>query len=389
MLGRLQAIGRGALGQSRGSNAVQEQHVGARHVSSADSVLLLVPSGGGMAYQLFAVESEAAAAAFVQQQFPALADKSITFRPRAAQPAKYAGDNGEALVLVADSERPGMVYVSSFEEMEAAQSFLRFEEENGMDMDLVTTYWGVPQPVLGIRKAHSEQGAVEPVTVGKVQPARVATPVHYGTGVPVKPAAGVRVNAAASASEAVAEQKNAIVEAIRSWPGWATLRARLIAASVLNREVYEPIRKDPIAWSQARVIVAAAAAVTGIGAFWFGPVAVITYTLLALGAWLACAYLTYWVGTTLFTGRRSDESKEWLFKSLAFAQGPRLLLLAGVLLPGFSVLLALAMFIWTLAASVPAVEESLELDRESALLSALTGWMAMYALAEAVPLLIL
>jgi hypothetical protein len=347
----------------------------------ADSVLLLVPSGGGMAYQLFAVESEGAAAAFVQQEFPQLADKSITFRPRAAQPAKYAGDNGEALVLVADSERPGMVYVSSFQEMDDAQSFLRFEEENGMDMDLVTTYWGVPQPVLGIRKAHSEQGAVEPVTVGKARPAKVATPVQYGTG--------VRVKAPPKATEAVAAQPNAVVEAVREWQGWATLRARLVAAAVLNRDVYEIIRKDPIAWSQARVIVAAAAAVTGVAAFWFGPVAVITYAVLALGAWVAGAFLTYWVGTTLFTGRKSDESKEWLFKSLAFAQGPRLLILSGLLLPGFSVLLSLAMFMWTMAASVPAVEESLELDRESALLTALTGWMAMYALAEALPLLLL
>ena len=381
MLNRLQAIGRGARGQTRGSDARDEPQATARPVSPADSVLLLVPSGGGMAFQLFAVESEAAAAAFVQKEYPQLAEKSMTFRPRAAPPTRYAGDDGEALVFVADSQRPGMVYVSSFEEMEAAQSFLKFEEENGQDMSLVTTYWGVPQPVAGIFRAPAGGGAVEPVTVGKVQPTRNATPLHFETG--------RQTNATAAASVAVPAQREGLLDAIRNWPGWPTVRARTMAVSLLNRDVHESIRKDPIAWSQGRAIVAATAAATGVGALWFGPVTVITYAVLALGAWFACAYLTYWVGTHLFTGRRSDESKEWLFKSLAFAQGPRLLLFAGVLLPGFSVLLALAMFMWTLAASVPAVEESLELDRESAILTALTGWMAMYALAEAVPLVIL
>ena len=62
MLNRLQAIGRGARGQTRGSDASDKPRATARPVSPTDSVLLLVPWGGGMAFQLFAVESEAAAA---------------------------------------------------------------------------------------------------------------------------------------------------------------------------------------------------------------------------------------------------------------------------------------------------------------------------------------
>src|SRR6266545_6614821 len=79
VLNRLQAIGRGARGQTRGSGARDEPRGTARPVSPADSVLLLVPFGGGMAFLLFAVESEAAAAAFVQKEYPQLAEKSITF----------------------------------------------------------------------------------------------------------------------------------------------------------------------------------------------------------------------------------------------------------------------------------------------------------------------
>jgi len=337
-----------------------------------------------MAFQLFAVESEAAAAAFVQKEYPQLAEKSITFRPRAAQQARYAGDGAEALVLVADSERPGMVYVSSFEEMEAAQSFLRFEEKNGMDMSLVTTYWGVPQQVAGIFRAPAGGGAVEPVTVGKIQPSRTAAPVHFETARQGKPAART--------AAAVPTQRERLAEAVRDWPGWPTVRARMMAVSLLNTDVYHDIQKDPIASSQARAIVAATAAAGGLGALWFGPLAVITYALMGVAGWLVCAYLTYEVGTRLFTGRRSDETKMWLFQLLAFAHAPRLLLFLGVFLglamPGLGLVLAIGAFVWALLASVPAVEETLELDQQSALLSAMTGWMAMFALAVAAPLLI-
>jgi Yip1 domain len=383
MLARLQAIGRGASGQTKGSDAHEEPRAASRPPSAEDSVLLLIPTDGGMAFRLFAVESEQAAAAFVFQEYPQLAAKSLTFQPRAAPPGRYAGDDAEALVLVADDARPGMVFVSSFEDPEAAQSFLQFEEKNGLDMNLVTTYWGVPKAV-----AVADSTPVANATAMPVTPtARAVPPVHPGTVRRAKPAAGTPATGRASAADP-AEQEG-VIDAIRSWPGWPTLTARIAAVSVLNDEVHEVIRKDPIASSQARVIVAATAAAAGIGVFWFGPLAVIVYAVLSVAGWFACARLTYWMGTKLFPGKRSPESQEWLFKSLAFAQAPRALLVFGLALPGFGLLLALATFVWTLAASVAAVEETLEIDTQSALLAAMTGWLAMFAIAQALPLTII
>jgi Yip1-like protein len=222
------------------------------------------------------------------------------------------------------------------------------------------------------------------VTVGKVQPSRTAAPVHFETVQQRTPAART--------TAAVTEQKEGLADAIRNWPGWATVRARMVAVSVCDTDVYHDIQKDPIASSQARAIVAATAAATGVGAFWFGPVAIITYALMGVAGWLACAYLTHWVGTKLFTGRESEESKLWLFQLLAFAHAPRLLLFLGffvsLVMPGFGLVLAIGAFVWALWASVPVVEETLELDQQSALLSAMTGWMAMFAIAQAAPLLI-
>ena len=381
MLARLQAIGRGARGHAREPEVRKEQPVAARPLSAEDSVLLLIPTDGGMAFRLFAVESEDAAAAFVQEHYPQLAGKSFTFQPRPAHFAQIPGDNAEALVLVADNSRPGMVYVSSFEEMEAAQSFVRFEEENGLDINLVKTYWGVPQPVSAIARTAAAANAVAmPLTPAPSRVPRPVAPANGGTGRRAKPVA--REN------EAVSGEKEGILDSIRDWPGWDTLRARITAVSLLNSDIYEAIRKDPIAFSQARTIVATAAAASGVGALWFGPLAVISFAVMGVVGWLAGAHLTHWVGTKLFTGRQSEESKIWLFKSLGFAQAPRLLVLLGLAMPGFGLLLALAAFVWVLVASIPAVEETLELDTQSALLSAMTGWLAMFALEQAAPLML-
>jgi hypothetical protein len=341
-----------------------------------------------MAYRLFSVESERAAAVFVHQQYPQLADKSITFRPRAAQPKRYSGDDAEALVLVADQARPGMVYVSSFEEMEAAQSFIRFEEKNGLDPNLVTTYWGVPQTVgrfagsgeTAAALVEAAASAIQPVAVGKVQAAAVPRPVNLGPSQGRKPDGGRRAEEASP--------REGIVDSIRTWEGWPTIRARVTAVAILNSDVHEVIRKDPIAESQARAIIAAAAAASALGAFWFGPLAVISYAVMGVVGWLAGAYLTHWVGTRLFTGRRADDSRLWLFKSLGFAQAPRLVVTLGLLLPGLGLILALAGSVWTLAASVAATEETLEIDGQSALLAALTGWLGMFAIAYALPLML-
>jgi hypothetical protein len=352
-----------------------------------------------MAFRLFAVESEAAAATFVYQQYPTLAQKSLAFRPRAAPPKRYSGDEAEALVLVADGTRPGIVYVSSFEEMEAAQSFIRFEEKNGLDLDLVTTYWGSPQPVTkfaasphvsaAAAAAPSVSAAVQvPVTAPRVQAAAAVSPLIPGRVRQGMPPAPPRKQAPASSAAAAPAQRESIIDSIRNWPGWPTIRARVTAVSLLNSEVYEAIRKDPIAFSQARTIVAAAAAAAGVGALWFGPLAVVSFAIMGVIGWLAGAHLTHWVGTKLFTGRQAEESKVWLFKSLGFCQAPRLLVLLGVLVPGFGLIFALAGFVWTLAASITAVEETLEIDTQSALLSAMTGWLAMFAIAQAAPLMV-
>jgi hypothetical protein len=370
-----------------------------RSRSPEDSLLLLVPSEGGMSFRLFSVENEGAATAFLQQEFPRLGGKSLAFWPLKAKPQASAGQAAEALVLISDPSRPGTVYLSSFETMEDAESFMRFETENGLDPDLITTYWGMPKTIDATIQPHSSAenfpaaAAASPIQAQPVVPPAVARASMS------MPASAVAVSTARqpapvrnapSAQAAPADvQRPGLFESMRAWPGWETLRERVTAAAMLKWEVYEEIKKDPIASTQARVIVAAGAVAAGIGAFWAGPLAIIAYVVAGLLGWLAFAFLTYWVGTTVFPGRRSDESWGLLFKALGIAHAPKVLMLSGLALPLFSPLIALALFIWVLGAAVPATQYALELDRESSILTAITGALALFAISLMIPALII
>jgi len=372
--------------------------------SPEDSLLLLVPAEGGMSFRLFSVENEEAASAFLQQEFPRLGGKTLAFWPLKAKPQAGAGQTAEALVLISDPSRPGTVYLSSFETMEDAESFMSFEIQNGLDPDLITTYWGVPKqidatahimPTAGVLASAApvsiEAQPVVPPAVTRVAPrasAPAPTTPQRAHAAAVPPRAQAAVRPAPKAQAQAAAQRPGLLQSMREWPGWDTLRERVTAAATMKWEVYEEVRKDPIASSQARVIVATGAAAAAIGAFWGGPLAIIAYLLAGVIGWVAFAYLTYWVGTTVFPGRKSDETRTLLFQALGIASAPRILMLSGLVLPLFAPLIALALFIWVLATAVPATQYALELDRESSILTAITGALALFAVSLMLPALI-
>jgi hypothetical protein len=180
-----------------------------------------------------------------------------------------------------------------------------------------------------------------------------------------------------------------VIESIRVWPGWDTLSERVRGAAMLRWQTYEEIKKDPIAASQARVIVAAVAVATGVGAFWAGPIAILMYTFAGLLGWLAGAHLTYWVGTALVPGRATPESKELLFNALALSHAPRVLLVLGIVMPMFLPLMVLVLLLWAVAAMVPATEYALEVDRQSATLTAMTAALAIFAVSFVVPAILI
>ncbi len=371
-------------------------------LAAEDALLLFLPMSGGMSFRLFAVEDEEAAAAFVRQEFPHGGAKSLLFRPLRNGTRAGTDEGAEVLVVINDPSRPGTVYLSSFMDMESAQSFMRFEESNGLDPSLVTIHRGVPIPIENAPPSAARPAAPVQTTTTRVVPAApvqpVTAPQPAATQEPAMAQPVVTAKVAlpktppltkAAPTQAAATPRPGIIESIRRWPGWDTLPERIRGAATLKWQIFEEIKGDPIASSQARVIVAAVAVASGIGAFWAGPVAIVIYTVAGLLGWLAGAYLTYWVGAALVAGNRSPESKQLLFNGLALAHAPRVLLIVGILLPWLVPLIVIALLIWAVAAMVPATEYALELDRQSATLTAMTAALAVFAISFVVPALLI
>jgi len=405
MLARL--LSRGARREEQ-STVVEAQQAPAAALRAREDALLLFVPDSGMAFRLFSADSEEAAAAFVQQEFPRLPGKPVLFRPFRAGARVDSDQQGEVLVVINDPSRPGTVFLSSFEDTESAESFARFEVRNGLDPNLVSLHAGVPitidgatpggaQPVAPVQAPH--QAPVAPtVTAAPAQAIPVAQPAPQQQPpiVTARPAVTARVAAVArpaaqpkaAPKQPAAAERPGLIESIRTWPGWDTLPARVKGASTFKWETYDEMRTDPIATSQSRVVVAACAAAAAVGAFWAGPVALVLYGLAGLLGWLACAYLTHWIGTIFFPGRQSPENKQLLFKALAFSHAPRMLVASGLILGAFlplMPLIVLGVLLWSLVAMVPAIEYSLEIDRQSATLTALTSWLALFAVSFVLP----
>ena len=434
MLTRL--LSRGARKEQETVPATEESPaVAGPHVAREGASLLFVPVDGGMSFRLFSANDQRDAAAFVQDAFPGLGSKSLFFEPLRPGMQAMDGEQEEVLIVINDTTRPGTVYISSFIDTDSAESFVEFETRSGLDPSAVTVHRGivhsleigppsgpystpvqprpaatptVAEPVATVPTrplgpvARAPVKPVEPVATVPIQPVTPKRPATVQSSVNAQKAAapqGRTRSTEGSTPKEATSPRPGLMESIRTWPGWDTLPERINVAATLKWQQYEEMKEDPIAVSQARVMVAAAATAGGVGAFWAGPIAVVMYAAAGLLGWLAAAHLTYWVGTVVFPGRKDSESKEFLFKVLGLCQAPRLILLVGIVLPviglvvpAMSVLLpliVLAVLLWVLVAMVPATQYALDIDRESATLTVLTSWLALFAISFVIPAVLL
>src|SRR2546425_5156764 len=108
------------------------------------------------------------------------------------------GEQVEALVVINDTARPGTVYISSFTDIESAESFVEFETRGGLDPSLVTVHRGIVQsiekgPASGPYstpvppRAAPTPMAVEPVARVPVQPVEPVATVPMQPVAPKKP----------------------------------------------------------------------------------------------------------------------------------------------------------------------------------------------------------
>lgn len=391
-------------------------------------LFLLIPADGGLSFRLFAFPGPGPAAAYLDRMGLPLNAKPghVAFRAlHSPVSLNGAAESVEAVVLIRDIERPGIVELYSFVDMEAASAFVRQEGGERIDLSNVLMYWAAPIDLtpedLASAPPDDNPAPVSTVSVPlppRPQPAATATvtttvppeatvpatqPKRQKTRqpdkkedtrvrVPVSSAGAVFEPAppAPAPSSAPAKQKQArtgIMAEIQSWGGWDGLAPLMIKSALANMVTYDQFERDPFATGRAKLIVGLAAFAAMIGAINSGLVsAVLHLPAFALG-WGAFVYAAYAVGTQAFPGERGKGVFRRLALCLALATTPALLLVLGAL-PTYGPLFVLGAYIWVLLATTTAVSSVLALNRDLSLIVSTVGCLALFTVSQVIPLVL-
>jgi hypothetical protein len=161
---------------------------------------------------------------------------------------------------------------------------------------------------------------------------------------------------------------------------------RMVRAAKLEVGLFEEVEADVNATSQAFQVVLIVALCSGIGSA-LGVVfaggrgnplgSLVIGIVTAILGWLLWSFLTYFVGTRVFSGVAT-----WgeMLRTIGFAQSPGILLLVSFI-PCLGQLLALAVAIWMLVAGVIAVRQALDVTTGIAVVTVVIGWLAYLVLA--------
>lgn len=136
------------------------------------------------------------------------------------------------------------------------------------------------------------------------------------------------------------------------------LIARMIRAAQLEPRLYEEVKTDKYATSQALVVVLLSSLAATIGAFTHaGLGGLVMGGLVALLAWYVWTFMTYIIGVKLFPVSRTSVSHRELWRTLGFASAPGMLRVFGAI-PGLTGTAFLVTAVWMLIAAVIAVRQT-------------------------------
>ena len=97
----------------------------------------------------------------------------------------------------------------------------------------------------------------------------------------------------------------------------------MIGAAKLRRETYEEVEADRSATLQALSVVILVALATGIGSLGLGGLSGLTRGILVgIVGWAFLAWVTYFVGTTIFRTPQTQADWGQLARTLGYAQSP-------------------------------------------------------------------
>jgi len=136
--------------------------------------------------------------------------------------------------------------------------------------------------------------------------------------------------------------------------------ARMIRAAKLESRLYEEIKTDKDATSQALVVVLLSSLSAGIGVSTHaGLGGLVMGGLVALLAWYLWTFMIYILGAKLFPVSQTSASHRELWRTLGFASTPGVLRVFGAI-PGLTGIAFLVATLWMLIAAVIAARNALD-----------------------------
>lgn len=341
---------------------------GAQRPAGSDRLLLLI-SEGGLSFRLLAFPTMETARAYLRAQSSLIRPGGIIAfwaLDSEAVPETYASPSQtpEAVVIVRDPERPGIVELYSFVDMAAANAFLYESVPRGMNLDRVLLYWASLTSI-DITLSDPGEASVEPI-----RPGRTSGLVQTGPA-----------EAPDEAKRETPSARAGILARIHSWPGWDGLAQRMLAASLLRQEIYADLARDRHATGRAALIVALGALAAGIGAFgpWHSSLLQIFAALIGWGAYLATIHV---VGNWAMGGRGASIVR--LFQAVGLASSPALFFVFGAV-PIYGPLFGLVVSLWVMIATAKALTPVLELRDEAALLTASIAFLLYFGISQVAP----
>ena len=167
---------------------------------------------------------------------------------------------------------------------------------------------------------------------------------------------------------------------------FAAMINRVVRAAMLDVNLYEEVEADTSLTQEALMVVILVSVASGIGGFLAGilggggvgaaVIGLILVVVMGVVGYYIWAYITYFVGTSLFGGT-ADVGE--LLRTLGYASGPRVL---GVLafIPCLGPLAGLVGAIWALVTGVVAVRQALDFDTGKAIVTVIIGWVIVFVI---------
>lgn len=157
---------------------------------------------------------------------------------------------------------------------------------------------------------------------------------------------------------------------------------RMVRAAKLESDLYEEVEHDTRATPQAALVVVLVSIASGIGtgiggilddkgAIWFlwGLLFGIFTSLIG---WLIWAFITRWIGGTIFRTAETEVDYGQMLRTLGFAQSPGVLRILGFI-PVLGWIINFFVWIWILFAGVIAVRQAMDFSTGRAIATVIVG----------------